>query len=498
MRITALLLLCAFFQVNANNLYSQSARISLDVKNVTVEDALNIIEENTEFHFLYNSKLIDVDRKVNIQVKDKSIESVLSTLFSNYGITYKVDERQIILSRQEQEMEKSQKNKVITGVIVDASGETIIGANVSIQGTTVGTITDIDGKFSLEVPDNAKIQISYIGYITQIVPVDNKTTFNIKLAEDTQNLQEVIVVGYGTQKKVNLTGSVSTISAEDISTIPVSNISNAMAGRMPGIFSYNKSGAPGASSPITIRGKNTPNNTNPTYVIDGIVRDKADFDGIDSNEIESISVLKDAASAAVYGARAANGVILVTTKRGKDQKPQFRYSALFGTETPTRTPETINAYDRGIYLNNKFMYDQVPAGDSRYYTPDELDYFKHNSTNWFDLAWKDPFTMQHNVSVNGGSERIKYYMSAGYYSQTGSFEQLDFKRYNFRSNVDAMVTKDLTIGLDIDANMKKRESPYWPHDEDEDYMQDLYRALLNFPTTEPAYVNGKPNATFYN
>ena len=200
---------------------------------------------------------------------------------------------------------------------------------------------------------------------------------------------------------MNLTGSVATISADNIATIPVSNISNAMAGRMPGIFSYNKSGMPGVSSPITIRGVNTPNNTNPTYVIDGVVREKADFDALDPNTIENISVLKDAASAAVYGSRASNGVIVVSTKRGKNQKPQFSYSGLFGTDRPTRTPEVMNAYDRTVYLNNQFMYNGIPETDSRYYTADEQEYFKTHSTNWFDLAWKNPFTTQHNLSVNG-------------------------------------------------------------------------------------------------
>lgn len=297
---------------------------------------------------------------------------------------------------------------------------------------------------------------------------------------------------------MNLTGSVATISAENIATIPVSNISNAMAGRMPGIFSYNKSGMPGVSSPITIRGVNTPNNTNPTYVIDGVVREKADFDALDPNTIENISVLKDAASAAVYGSRAANGVIVVSTRRGKNQKPQFSYSGLFGTDRPTRTPEVMNAYDRTVYLNNQFMYNGVPETDSRYYTADEQEYFKTHSTDWFDLAWKNPFTTQHNLSVNGGSERINYYMSVGYYNQTGTFDNLDFKRYSFRSNVDAKVADNFTIGLDVDGNMSDQRTPYWPHDSDKDLMNDMYRALLNFPSTEPAYVNGQPNATIYN
>ena len=255
---------------------------------------------------------------------------------------------------------------------------------------------------------------------------------------------------------------------------------------------------PGVSSPITIRGVNTPNNTNPTYVIDGVVREKADFDALDPNTIENISVLKDAASAAVYGSRASNGVIVVSTKRGKNQKPQFSYSGLFGTDRPTRTPEVMNAYDRTVYLNNQFMYNGIPETDSRYYTADEQEYFKTHSTNWFDLAWKNPFTTQHNLSVNGGSERINYFMSAGYYSQSGTFNNLDFTRYSFRSNVDAKVADNFTIGLDVDGNMSDQRTPYWPHDSDKDLMNDMYRALLNFPTTEPAYINGKPNATIYN
>lgn len=499
MRITVVLLFVLFFHAKGEIAYSQSARISLDLKNATIEEVLNAIEENSEFYFLYNNKLINVDRRVNVAVKNKPITSVLDNVFDNMDVQYKVDDRQIILSKRSlMQSEAVLQSRKITGVVKDDRGEPIIGASVVLQGTTQGTVTDLDGNFSLQVPEKGVLKISYIGYIQQFVKIDGQEILSVVLKEDTQKLDEVVVIGYGTQKKMNLTGSVATISAGDIATIPVSNISNAMAGRMAGVFSWNKSGAPGASSPITIRGKNTPNNTNPTYVIDGVVRDKSDFDGLDPNEIDNISVLKDAASAAVYGARAANGVIVVTTKRGTNQKPQFRYSALFGSEKPTRAPKIMNAYNRTKYLNNQFMYNNIPESDSRYYTADEQEYFKTHSTDWFDMAWKDPFTMQHNLSVSGGSERIKYYMSVGYYDQKGSFDNLQFKRYNFRSNVDAQITKDFSIGLDVDANMKKREAPYWPHDSDNDYMEDLYRALLNFPTTEPAYVNGRPNATIYN
>lgn len=391
------------------------------------------------------------------------------------------------------------QTKRVSGTVLDAAGIPVIGANVVIQGTTNGAVTDLDGHFIIEeVKVGDKLHVSYIGYTDQVIAITGASEYTITLKEDSQSLEEVVVVGYGTQKKVNLTGSVATISADNIAAIPVSNISNAMAGRMPGIFSYNKSGMPGVSSPITIRGVNTPNNTNPTYVIDNVIREKEDFDALDPNMIENISVLKDAASAAVYGSRASNGVIVVTTKRGKNQKPQFTYSGLFGTERPTQNPEIMNAYNRTIYLNNQFMYNGVPETDTRYYTPDEQEYFKTHSTNWRELAWRNPFTTQHNLSVNGGSDRLSYYMSAGYFSQTGTFDNLDYQRYNFRSNVDAKVADNFTIGLDVDGTMTDQRTPYWPHDSDKDLMNDMYRALLNFPTTEPAYINGKPNATIYN
>lgn len=498
MKLAAFCLTCFLSTASAGTLYSQSARISLDMRNASVEQVLQEIEESSEFYFMYNSKLVNVDRKVNIKVKDKSIETILNEICKAANIEYSVNDKQIILRPKGMDANATQqKTKTIKGIVNDQLGP-ITGANVSVNGTTIGTITDMDGRFTLEVPENATLQVSFIGYLTQNVKVEGQTDFTISMKEDTQKLDEVVVIGYGTQKKMNLTGSVATISAENIATIPVSNISNAMAGRMPGIFSYNKSGMPGVSSPITIRGVNTPNNTNPTYVIDGVVREKADFDALDPNTIENISVLKDAASAAVYGSRAANGVIVVSTRRGKNQKPQFSYSGLFGTDRPTRTPEVMNAYDRTVYLNNQFMYNGVPETDSRYYTADEQEYFKTHSTDWFDLAWKNPFTTQHNLSVNGGSERINYYMSVGYYNQTGTFDNLDFKRYSFRSNVDAKVADNFTIGLDVDGNMSDQRTPYWPHDSDKELMNDMYRALLNFPSTEPAYVNGQPNATIYN
>ena len=318
MKIATLCLTCFLSAANANNLYSQSARLSIEMNNASIEEVLNKIEENSDYHFIYNNELVNVDRRINANFNNETIESILKKVFKSTNVEYRVNEKQIILRPKTMETEASaqQMRKIVKGIVSDQFGP-IAGANVSIQGTSTGTITDMDGKFQLEVPDNATLKVSFIGYNTSFVKVAGQSNLNITLTEDMQKLDEVVVIGYGTQKKVNLTGSVATISADDIQSIPVSNISNAM----PGIFSYNKSGAPGSSSPITIRGINTPNNTNPTYVIDGVVREKNDFDALDPNEIENISVLKDAASAAVYGSRASMVSSLLLQNEEKSKNP---------------------------------------------------------------------------------------------------------------------------------------------------------------------------------
>ena len=361
--------------------------------------------KKTGYNFFYNTKDFNVKRKISFSAKGMNLSEVLNGIFANSQVDYVINGTDIVLKRREEVSNVSNEKYQIKGTVRDGNGEPVIGASVVLKGhTETGVITDIDGNFVLTVPaKKVTLSISYIGYDPVNVEATVGTFVKVVMKESSQTLNEVVVVGYGTQKKMNLTGSVATISADNIATIPVSNISNAMAGRMPGIFSYNKSGMPGVSSPITIRGVNTPNNTNPTYVIDGVVREKADFDALDPNTIENISVLKDAASAAVYGSRASNGVIVVSTKRGKNQKPQFSYSGLFGTDRPTRTPEVMNAYDRTVYLNNQFMYNGIPETDSRYYTADEQEYFKNTQYKLVRprLA-KTRFTTQHNLSVNRG------------------------------------------------------------------------------------------------
>lgn len=316
MRIAILLLFGMIFQAGATVLYSQSATVTLKMKNATVEEVLNTIEEESEFYFLYNSRLIDVDRKVNVDAKAQSIESVLKTLFETTDITYKIEERQIILSKKEFGKAGVQQGKRITGTIVDSRKEPLIGVNVVVKGTSIGNITDFDGNFVIEnAPDNAILTVSYVGYLSQEINVGNRSVLNITLAEDTQTLDEVVVVGYGSFKKSDLTGAISQVKGDELLNLPVRSAADALQGKAAGVTVTASSGSPGSVGTIRIRGVGTVNNNNPLYVVDGLPQ--SDINWLNARDIESLEVLKDASAQAIYGSRAANGVILISTKRGE-------------------------------------------------------------------------------------------------------------------------------------------------------------------------------------
>lgn len=389
-----------------------------------------------------------------------------------------------------------QKGQQVSGVVVDANGEPIIGANVVEKGTTNGTITDIDGKFFLSGISGKTLVVSYIGYISQEVTVREGAPVNVKLMEDTQKLEEVVVVGYGIQKKANLTGSVASVSTEDIQDNPSSNLSNALVGKIAGVLMTQSGGKPGAGSSVTVRAKGTWNDSDPLYVIDGVIRDKFAFDGLDASEVENLSVLKDGASAAIYGARAANGVILVTTKKGQIGKPVISYTGSIGLSDATKIPDTQDAYSQAKFINDYLDVENVSPTDLSYYTDDELEYFKNNNYNWLDEAWKQPLVTRHTLNVNGGNERVRYFVGGNYYYETGSFDNLSFKKYNLRSNIEANITKDLIATLGLNMDIRNDHKPYWRYDYDSDTMSDLYKGLLFRTGQVPPYVNGLPTGSF--
>lgn len=326
MRCLLLFVLFGTLPVFAEITYSQSARFSLDMENVTVQEVLSAIEQKSLYYFTYNMEQIDVHRKVSVNVNDKSITDVLGQLFSGENIKYDIDDKHIVLykgSSRNIALIKAQQMRKITGTVKDDRGEPIIGANIVEQGTSNGTISDIEGRFSLEISGNSSLIISYIGYIQQKATPGKNNIVNIILSEDTKKLDEVVVIGYGTQKKSDVSGSVTTVSGEKLANLPTAGAAEALQGMAPGLSVNFGTGAPGSDPTITVRGMTSWGSSNePLVVIDGV---PGDMSYLNPEDIKSMTVLKDAATAAIYGARAAAGVILIETNRGGKQELKFGF-----------------------------------------------------------------------------------------------------------------------------------------------------------------------------
>ncbi|MDR2472130.1 MAG: TonB-dependent receptor [Tannerella sp.] len=352
----------------------------------------------------------------------------------------------------------------LLGTVTDNTGEPIAGVNIVITETGVGTITDADGRFSLPKPTvKASLSVSYIGYITQTVPVGSQTVFNIILLDDTQNLEEVVVVGYGTQKKINLTGAVQNVSGAEITRRNTSNTSVALQGLVPGMSVVQSSGQPGADGAgIVIRGNGSLNSSlSPLILIDGV---QGDINNIDLNSIESISVLKDAASASIYGSRASNGVILITTKRAKEEGIKISYNGYAGYNTPTELPEPVDAigYMEAINIarNNAGLDPQYSQDLINQYKTQGADQFDRYDTNWRDeILKKNAFMHNHSVSISGGGKNINYYANAGYYYQDGQIPNNNYSRMILRVNTDTKLTSWLKLGLDLNIRQSEANRP---------------------------------------
>ena len=386
----------------------------------------------------------------------------------------------------------SAQNRIVRGTVVDQTGETIIGANVRVNGTTRGVITDINGEFEIAADAKEKLTISFIGYIDAVVAAD-KTNLKVTLKEDSQTLEEVVVVGYGTQKKATLTGAVSAINNKEIVVTKNENVVNMLSGKVPGVRISQKSSQPGEfDNAIDIRGMG-----DPLIVVDGIPRDKDYFSRMDANEIDNVSVLKDA-SAAIYGVRAANGVILVTTKHGEASNGKFdiTFSANYGWQQFLYVPQTASAADHMLLINEKY-YNAF--GDNTYpnrtpakYTWQQMMEYstgRKKSTNWTKELFDDNVPQQqYNVSVNGGSEKVNYFFNLGYLKQEGSYKSgsLNYDRWNFRSNIDAKITDRLKATIQTSGYMDEKNQPFTD-------IWSVYKKAWTYRPTSEAYVDGDHN-----
>ncbi|MDR2118443.1 MAG: TonB-dependent receptor [Tannerellaceae bacterium] len=457
----AMLFLCTGV-IFAEKSYSQSVLLTLDVKNQTVQDVLDEIERQSDFHFFYNNRQINTARIVSIKSSRKDVFSVLNLLFRDTGVRYSVIDRSIILSVETlPERPQQTPGRTVSGRVTDTDGEPVIGANVTVRGSSTGAITDINGAYSLSgVPENAVLVFSYIGMTTREVPAGNDTRITVSLEESAIGLQEVVAIGYGTARKATVTGSVTSVKGAEVIKAPVTNTSNALVGLLPGLSSTQRTGEPGNdAASIHIRGVNTLGNNSALIVVDGIP--ERSLERIDPASIESITILKDA-SAAIYGSQSANGVILVTTKRGIQGKPEVVVNYNQGFNQPTRIPQMASAAEYATMLNEIDLY----RGNNPRYTPEQIRKFRDGSdpwsypdTDWFAEVLKSWSAQNYlNASLSGGNEKWKYYLSLGTKSQDGYYKNsaTKYSQHDFRSNIDGEISGHVKIKFDVAGRMEDK------------------------------------------
>ena len=485
MRITYMLLFAAIFCLHAEHAISQ--KITLQGDNLSLKDYLNTIEKQTEYLFIYDAG-VNVNKKISVNMVGKSIKEVLDNFSALLGLSYSQKGSYIVLSshkvKETSALLVDRQKKTITGVVTDEMGEPIIGANVIEKGTTNGIITDIDGKFTLEVAPGAVVQVSYIGYNTQEVKIGNQSALAIRLVEDTQALSEVVVVGYGVQRKVTTTGAVTKLEGDEINKMTVVNATKALQGLSPGITVVDRGGAPGSDDPeIYLRGVGTTGNAKPLVLVDGI---EMSLSQIPSSEIENISVLKDAASASIYGSRAAHGVILVTTKRGKEGKVKLSYDGTIGFQDRAVKAEQVSAREYMTMVNEAL----VNSGGSIQYSEDDIlatergdDPYNHSYLNWGNEVYKPTYITQHTLNLTGGSEVGRYLVSFDYLDQPGLIENTEYQRYSYRVNTDLNIGKKLKVSSDVTYRHIDR---LWP----ESLGSVQYEVWSMQPTSPVKYENG--------
>ena len=496
----------------AVNCYSQTKTVSIDVKNKPLKEVFQIIENNSDYIFLYNPETLDENSIVSVSANKETVTSVLDKLFTKTDNTYKISGRQIYISRTDKQVSPSEasaktpKKKTIRGIILDQKGQTVIGAGIIEVGTNNGVSTGLDGEFIIEVAPEAILKVSCIGFTEQKVKISDKTELKIVLREDNQLLNEVVVVGYGTQNKATVTGALSSIGTKTLVQTPAANVSNSLTGRITGLLSVQREGEPGADqSTLRIRGEGTfSGSADPLVMVDGI--ESMNYNNIDPHEIENVTILKDASATAVYGVRGANGVILITTKRGEEKRPVLSFSSNVAVNTFTDLRKNLGSYEYAKYFNEALKYDSFFTGS---YTPkfslEDIEHFRkgddpifHPDTDWYSMMLK-PVSLQtmQNLNIRGGSERLKYFVSLGYFSQEGLYRSfpsvtdynvnVKYARYNIRSNFDVKITKRLTAQINLSSQIENRRAP--GQGGNTHYM--MNRISIAPPYFTPGIVDGK-------
>lgn len=490
MKISTLLLFLCAFSLMAENVYTQQKEISLDVKNVTVKKAISEIEETSDYVFLITDEAkLELNKKVSLRANKESIQTILEALLKDTDLEYNVVERQVSVYKSDspkavekpvtKKEEIEQQKRTITGRITDAGGLPVIGANIVEKGTKNGNVTDVDGNFSLQVEDNAVLHVSYIGYLSQEVNTAGKTKLSIVLQEDTQALGEVVVVGYGTQKKINVTGAVDMITSKQLESRPITNLGTGLQGLIPNLNITLSNGRATTNPDFNIRGFTSINGGDPLIVVDGVPYSMSEVARLNPNDVETVSVLKDAAAGAIYGARASFGVVLITTKKAKGDKLNVAVNATVGNRTIGKLPEFITDPYKVMEIKNeagKPLYNLYPESARTYakqrsedpslpavrLSEDGNSWLYTGTTDWLSEAYNNSApTYNTNISISKRAEKLSYYFSGDYYQQDGllKYGKDVFKRYNMRGKVDFDVTKWLTLSNNTQLTSTDYDTP---------------------------------------
>ncbi|MEO5603455.1 MAG: TonB-dependent receptor [Cyclobacteriaceae bacterium] len=476
-------------------------KVSLELKDISLMQALSEIEKAAKIKFVYSPARINLDEKISLDISNQKLGALLSELLTPRSIKFKVqdgDDYIILVDDEKVEsspllLEDPLKEEIIlapiSGRVSDAGGNSIPGVNIIVKGTTNGTSSDADGKYSLVVLEaDAVLIFSFIGYTTQELAVNGRSVIDVVLAEDVHSLEEVVVIGYGTQKKANLTGSVSTLGSEEITKRPGTNVANLLQGKVPGLQITSHSGKPGdESNLLRIRGTGTFSSagSDPLVLINGIA---GDMTNLDPNDIESVSVLKDAASSAIYGARAANGVILITTKKGKAEPLSITFHSNVQLQQATRLPQLLsNSADYMMYWNE----GRARSGQAPYFTQAEIDAYRNNTNdpinypnfNWIDHAFKPAVVNNQSLNIGGGTDKTTFNLSLGYFDQPGVTSLYEFKKFNARITVDTKLKDWITVGGDVQLVNKDIQRSNWDNGDVDYQVLAIYGAAPNYNPT---------------
>jgi len=472
-KLTIFLSLFCVLQLSAT-VYSQTKRLTIDSEQKTVKEVLLDIEDQSEFRFFYNEKFMDLERKVDFKIEDQTIDKIMSKLFKDSDITYKVMENNLIVITPSKGENSGEQQEGVSGKVTDSKGEPLPGVTVMIKGTSQGTVTDSDGNYTLSnVPAESRLIFSFVGMVPQEIVVGTQSTINVNMVTDAIGIEEVVAIGYGTQRKGNITGSMETATNEQIENKPIISVGQALQGELSGVAIRQQNGRPGSSTQIRIRGYGTFSSAgnNPLVLVDGI---PGSLDALNPNDISNISVLKDAASAAIYGSRAANGVILITTKRGAKGQMQVTYDGNVGFSELADMPEFVDSWNYARAYNEAL----TNAGQGAVYTDEDIQKFiqgddqdnypndKHYEMAFDNIAWQT----KHDLSLMGGNNATSFRFSFGYLRNDGLLQNNKYdkygdnllnyyNKYNLRMNVDSQISDKLKLIANISATADDEKGP---------------------------------------